>query len=96
MNFTSESVREILEIEKIARERINCDAERWLDIACKLDYITIKEKDNIVSLIRRFRLSNLRNALPRFGKKNHLDLIRMREIATNTRFPAKSIMGIMI
>lgn len=87
MNYTNESIREIAEIEKITKGRSECNIERWLDIAFKLDYITLKEKDAVVKLLRRLRESELAKTAVSFCKTNYNVLKRMREIISNTIIP---------
>ena len=79
MNYTNESIREIAEIE------------RWLDIAFKLDYITLKEKDEVVMLLRRLRESRITKTEVSFCKTNYNVLKRMREITSNTIIPMELV-----
>ena len=87
MNYTNESIRERAEIEKITLDRSECNIERWLDIAFKLDYITLKEKEAVVMLLRRLHESRITKAEVSFCKTNYNVLKRMREITSNTVIP---------
>jgi hypothetical protein len=91
MNYTSESIREIAEIKRITLDRSKCNIERWLDIAFKLDYITLKEKDSVVMLLRRLRESRITKKEVSFCKTNYNVLKRMREIISNTVIPTELV-----
>lgn len=95
MNYTNESIREIAEIEKITLDRSECNIERWLDIAFKLDYITLKEKDEVVMLLRRLRESQIAKTEVSFCKTNYNVLKRMREITGNTIIPKELILRVI-
>ena len=95
MNYTNESIREIAEIEKITLDRSECNIERWLDIAFKLDYITLKEKDAVVMLLRRLRESQITKTEVSFCKTNYNVLKRMREITSNTIIPKELILRVI-
>ena len=87
MNFSIQAIEEINKIEKAAAEKMNCTAERWLDIAYGLDYISFFEKENISALIKKYNECKAQNIDPHFSKKNAKDLFDMREIVVNTIFP---------
>ena len=89
MDFTSEAVQEIVEIEKIAASKMHCDAEHWLHIACKLDYISLKEQETIISLIRKWQTSKEVRKAVTFFKKDYYALCRMKEIISHTVFPSE-------
>ena len=91
MNYTYESMREITEIEKITMSRLKCNIERWLDIAFKLDYIMLKEKDEIITLLKRLRESEITKAEVSFCKTNYNTLKRMREMINNTVIPMELV-----
>lgn len=91
MDFTSEAVQEIIEIEKIAAGKMHCDAEHWLNIACKLDYISLKEKETIVSLLRKWQTSKEVCKAVTFCKKEYYALYRMKEIISHTVFSSELI-----
>ena len=91
MNYTYESMREITEIEKNTMSRFKCNIERWLDIAFKLDYITLKEKDEVIMLLKRLRESEITKAEASFCKTNYNILKRMREIISNTVIPTELV-----
>jgi predicted YcjX-like family ATPase len=95
MNYTNESIREIAEIEKITLDRSECNIERWLDIAFKLDYITLKEKDAVVMLLRRLHESRITKTEVSFCKTNYNVLKRMREITGNTIIPKELILRVI-
>ena len=91
MDFTKEAVQEIIEIEKIAAAKMHCDAEHWLHIACKLDYISLKEKETIVSLLRKWQTSKEVCQAVTFFKKDYYALCIMKEIISHTVFPSELI-----
>ena len=95
MNYTNESILEITKMDKITRARAKCNIERWLDIAFKLDYITLKEKDAVVKLLRRLRESRIAKTEVSFCKTNYFVLKRMREIAGNTVIPMELVRLVM-
>ena len=91
MNYTAESICEINKIEKITLSKMKCDPRRWLDIAFKLDYITLKEKETIFALLQKF-YSNKTNVA--FCKTNYNALKRMGEIVSNTVLPSEAVEAI--
>lgn len=91
MNYTNESIYEIDEMKKIILDRSKCNIERWLDIAFKLDYITLMEKDAVVRLLRRLRESQIAKTEVSFCKTNYYVLKRMREIINNTIIPIELV-----
>ena len=87
MNYTAESIREMTEMVQIVLNREEGSVEEWLDIAFKLDYITYKERDTIMSLLKKWRNVPLAQTNVTFGKTNYQSLKRMKEIVKNTRLP---------
>ena len=87
MDYNMKSVAEILEINQIVSARMNCRADRWLDIAFKLDYITLAEKERISSLILKYSDTVRYNTHCKFCKKNYHELNRMKQIIKNTIIP---------
>ena len=88
MDFTKEVMQKIFEMESIAKDKMNCSAEHWLEVACKLDYISINEKGTIVSLIRKMELHKQNIKLSKFCKKDYCNIKRMCGImAKTTLFP---------
>ena len=91
MDYKALTIEEIIEIEKITEQRMNCSAEHWLDIAYKLDYISLEEKENVVSVIKKWQFSKEYNVEVDFSEKNYLDVKEMREIIFNTIIPEKLV-----
>ena len=91
MNYTNESIQEITEMIQVLKDRGEGTLERWLDTAFHLDYITHKEKDTTVSLLKKWRESKLTQTDLFFCKANYHDLKRMKEILKNTRLPMVSM-----
>ena len=87
MDYNNESIRTIAEMEALAEKKVNGNAERWLDVACVLDYITLKEKEAVVALLRKQQSSTQKNENFVFGKSSYAVLNRMKEIIKNTTFP---------
>ena len=94
MNFTNETIREMHEIKKLTEEKMNCNVQRWLDIAFKLDYITLEEKERIFSLMEKLKDCETKNTAPDFCKSNYTDLSVMKRIIKNTVFPIQLIRSV--
>ena len=71
MDYNMKSMSEIIEIKQIVSDRMNCSAERWLDIAFKLDYITLSEKEKISELVVKYEDVVCHKIRYKFFKKNY-------------------------
>ena len=94
MNFSKKAIQKSSEMESIAKSKMNCTAEHWLDVAFKLDYISLKEKEKIVSLIRKLTLYSGSDELPEFRQTDYYNLNRMGEIMLKTTLPAWAVKNV--
>ena len=90
MGYTSKTVKEILEMERAAQKKMGCSAERWIDVACILDYISLEERDRALFLLRRFQNAAKGEEI-RFDRKSYLTLHGMCEIIKRTVFPEEML-----
>ena len=86
MNYTDKVIKEINKMRRIARECIHHSLERWLNLAYKLDYIALFEKERTDALIRKLDLRKHGLAYE-FTEANYKTVARMREIMSNTVLP---------
>ena len=61
-------------------------AERWLNVAYKLDYISLHCKENIDALLRKRNEIQHFDAKHRISKQDIKDMVAITKIATNTKF----------
>ena len=86
MNNRERLIIESDKFGKIAKQKLGYTAGKWLNIAFKLDYISLDFKEKIDSLLRK------KDEMQRFGvdyritRRDVEDMIRITEIASNTVF----------
>ena len=80
--------------QRIAQKSICATAEKWLNIAFKLDYISLSCKERIDALlkkkeeIQRFHIQHV------ITDQDVKDMITITEVAINTRFSPKQLKSI--
>lgn len=80
--------------QSIAQKSICATAEKWLNIAFKLDYISLSCKEKIDALlkkkeeIQRFHIQHV------ITDQDVKDMMTIIEVATNTRFSPKQLKSI--
>lgn len=94
-NYTKKAIEAIVKMQDIVAQRMNCNVEEWLDIACKLDYINLMEKRQNISLIRKWQTCRKCKAKPNFCQNQYFALRRMKEIIFSTIFPAELIRTVL-
>ena len=68
------------------KESMGCGAEKWLDIAFKLVYISLEFKEKIDTLIKKVDEMQNFNAKHQITEGDIEDMAAVSEIAVNTRF----------
>ena len=91
INYTKKAISTIVKMQDIVAQRMSCSVEKWLDIACKLDYITLTEKQQSISLIKKWQPCQICKGKPKFCKNQYFTLKRMKQIISNTVFPPELI-----
>ena len=77
---------EINKFRDAAQKNINDTAEKWLNIAYKLDYISLSFKDKIDLLLRKKTETELFNVHYAISDEDISDILTITEIASNTKF----------
>ena len=86
MTHTEQFIFATTQFQKIAQQTMGGTAERWLNIAYKLDYISLDLKEKIDALLKR------KDEMQRFALKQSvsnqdiMDMIMIAEIAAKTKF----------
>jgi hypothetical protein len=81
--------------QSISQKSIGVTAERWLNIAYKLDYISLPCKEKIDALLRkqdeilRFHVKHL------ISDQDITDMMTITEIAVNTRFSKSQLNAVI-
>ena len=81
--------------QSILQESFGVTAERWLNVAFKLDYISLSFKEKIDALLKK------RDEILRFHVKHLItdqditDMMTITEIAINTRFSKSQLKAVM-
>ena len=81
--------------QRIAQKSICATAEKWLNIAFKLDYISLSCKERIDVLlkkkeeIQRFHIQHI------ITDQDVIDMMRIAEIAGNTKFSESQLKAIL-
>lgn len=95
MAHTEQFIFATTQFQKIAQQTIGGTAERWLNIAYKLDYISLDLKEKIDALLKR------KDEMQRFALKQSvsnqdiMDMIMIAEIANNTKFSKSQFKAVM-
>ena len=80
MNIKEKTINEIANMKEIAFARFGWTLERWLDVAYKLDYITLLEKEMVIDAMLKTNSDDS-------YEKNYSAILEMRKILSNTYFP---------
>lgn len=81
--------------QSISQESFGVTAERWLNVAFKLDYISLSFKEKIDSLLKK------RDEILRFHVKHLIsdqditDMMTITEIAVNTKFSESQLNAVL-
>lgn len=81
--------------QSISQESFGVTAERWLNVAFKLDYISLSFKEKIDALLKK------RDEILRFHVKHLIsdqditDMMTITEIAINTKFSESQLKAIL-
>ncbi len=81
--------------QSIAQQSICATAEKWLNIAFKLDYISLSRKERIDALlkkteeIQRFHIQHI------ITDQDIMDMMTITEIAANTKFSRLQLKVVM-
>lgn len=79
-------IEEINEFEKATLNTINNCAKRWLNVAYKLDYITLSQKEKIDDLLRKhYEMSNL-GVIHKIYKSDVKLISDIKRVVLSTRF----------
>lgn len=80
--FINESNR----FQTIAKQKIDATAEKWLNIAYKLDYISLSCKEKIDNLLKKKDEMQRFHVKHTISEQDIMDMVTITEIASNTRF----------
>ena len=95
MNNEQRLFNESDKIQSISQDSFGVTAERWLNVAFKLDYISLSFKEKIDALLKK------RDEILRFHVKHLVsdqditDMMTITEIAINTRFSKSQLKAVM-
>ena len=95
MNNKERLFNESNKFQMIAQESIGVTAEKWLNIAYKLDYISLSCKEHIDALLRT------KDEMQRFHIKHSvseqdvIDVITIAEIAAKTKFSKAQLKAVI-
>ncbi|MBE6534363.1 MAG: hypothetical protein E7678_05285 [Ruminococcaceae bacterium] len=79
MNIKERFIEEVNKFENATQKSISSSVGRWLNVAYKLDYISLAYKERIEELLKRKDESTL-------TEEDLADITFIAEIASNTRF----------
>ena len=94
MNNKERLFNESNKLQAIAQKSICGTAEKWLNIAYKLDYISLSCKEKIDALLRK------KDEMQRFhvnysiSNQDVIDMMTITEIASNTKFSSMQLNSI--
>ena len=86
MNNTERLFTESDKFQTVAQERLGVSAAKWLNIAFKLDYISLSCKEKIDNLLRKADEMKRLHVTHAVSNQDILDMMTITEIASNTRF----------
>ena len=94
MNNQERLFIETNKFQVIAQKSICATAERWLNIAFKLDYISLSCKEKIDELLKKKEEMQQFNIKHSVSEQDIMDMRTITEIATNTRFSPMQLKSI--
>lgn len=94
MNNQERLFNESNKFQMIAQESICATAKTWLNIAYKLDYISLSCKEKIDELLKKKEEMQQFNIKHSVSEQDIMDMKTIAEIASNTRFSPKQLKAI--
>lgn len=94
MNNEERLFNESNKFQTIAQKSICATAEKWLNIAYKLDYISLSCKEKIDALLRKKEEIQRFNVNHSISDQDIMDMIAITEIASNTKFSSRQLNSI--
>ena len=94
MNNEERLFNESNKFQTIAQKSICATAEKWLNIAHKLDYISLSCKEKIDALLRKKEEIQRFNVNHSISDQDIMDMIAITEIASNTKFSSRQLNSI--
>ena len=94
MNNKERLFNELNKFQMIAKKSICGTAEKWLNIAYKLDYISLSCKEKIDALLRKKEEIQRFNVNHSISNQDIMDMIAITEIASNTKFSSRQLNSI--
>ena len=94
MTHTEQFIFATTQFQKIAQQTMGGTAERWLNIAYKLDYISLSCKEKIDALLRKKEEIQRFNVNHSISDQDIMDMIAITEIASNTKFSSRQLNSI--
>ena len=94
MNNEERLFNESNKFQRIAQKSICATAEKWLNIAYKLDYISLSCKEKIDALLRKKEEIQRFNVNHSISEQDIMDMIAITEIASNTKFSSRQLNSI--
>ena len=91
MNNEERLFNESNKFQTIAQKSICATAEKWLNIAYKLDYISLSCKEKIDALLRKKEEIQRFNVNHSISDQDIMDMIAITEIASNTKFSSRQL-----
>ena len=91
MNNKERLFNESNKFQMIAKESLCVTAEKWLNIAYKLDYISLSFKEKIDALLRKKEEIQRFNVNHSISDQDIMDMIAITEIASNTKFSSRQL-----
>ena len=94
MNNEERLFNESNKFQAIAQESICATAEKWLNIAYKLDYISLSSKEKIDALLKKAEEIQQFHIKHVITDQDVTEMMTITEIATNTRFSPMQLKSI--
>ena len=94
MNCEERFLNESNKFQAIVEKSICATADKWLNIAYKLDYISLSCKEKIDALLKKKDELQRFNIKHSFSEQDVIDMITVSEIAANTKFSQSQLNSI--
>ena len=94
MNNEERLFYESNKFQAIAQKSISATGEKWLNIAYKLDYISLQLKEKIDALLRKKDEIQQFHINHSISDQDIMDMITITEIASNTKFSSMQLNSI--